>query len=467
MRKRIFNSMILKRMTTVLCMVGVLLGGCSSNTFTEKQQVNSTSTTIKNSQEEVQLTFWHSMGGAGGEGIEKMVADFNKENSGKIKVDVQYQGSYDEAINKLKSAQIGGGGANIVQIYDIGTRFMIDSGWVVPMQEFIDEDGWDVNQIEPNLAAYYTVENKLYSMPFNSSSPLLYYNKDAFKEVGLDPEKPPKTFDEIREYSEKLKKVNASGEVERYGFGMRIYGWFFEQFLCKQLTPFVNNGNGRDDIATAVEFDKNGGGERILKEWYSLVKDGVMPNWGKKDEDYLTAFASGKIAMTLASTASLTSYIKTVGDKFELGTGYFPGFDKNGKGGISIGGGSLWILDSGNDEINKAAWEFVKFMVSPEQQAYWNTKTGYFPITIAAYDEPMYKENVEKYPQFKTAVEQLRNSPVESRGALLSVFPESRQIVEDNIEKMLNDQLTPDQALSEMAKSINAAIENYNLVNQN
>jgi sn-glycerol 3-phosphate transport system substrate-binding protein len=429
-------------------------------------QSNSSNTTSKTSvDEEITLTFWHSMGGNGDIGINQMVEAFNNENQGKIKVDVQYQGSYDESINKLKSAQIGGAGANIVQIYDIGTRFMIDSGWVVPMEELINQDGWDKNQIEPNLAAYYTVENQLYSMPFNSSSPLLYYNKDAFREVGLDPETPPKTFEEIREYSEKLKKVSASGEVERYAFGMYTYGWFFEQLLCKQLTPFVNNGNGREAIATEVVFDTNGGGSTILNEWNALVKDGVMPNWGKSGEDYLAAFVSEKLVMTLASTASLTNFLGSVGDKFEIGTGYFPGFDANGAGGISTGGGSLWILDSEDEKVNQASWEFVKFMVSAKQQAYWNTQTGYFPITLGAYEEPVYKENVQKNPQFATAVEQLRNSSIDSRGALLSVFPESRQIVESNIEKMLLDEFTPDQALNQMAKEINSAIENYNLVN--
>ena len=103
--------------------------------------------------------------------MEYLVNKFNSENTMGIQVEAQYQGEYDDAINKLKSAQIGNMGADLVQIYDIGTRFMIDSGWVVPMQELIDADGWDKTQIEPNIAAYYTVGDTLYSMPFNSSTP--------------------------------------------------------------------------------------------------------------------------------------------------------------------------------------------------------------------------------------------------------------------------------------------------------
>ena len=103
------------------------------------------------------ITFWHSMGGVNGEAIDTLVKKFNDENKYGITVDAQYQGEYDDSLNKLKSAQIGNMGADLVQIYDIGTRFMIDSGWVIPMQELIDADGYDISQIEPNIAAYYTV----------------------------------------------------------------------------------------------------------------------------------------------------------------------------------------------------------------------------------------------------------------------------------------------------------------------
>ena len=131
------------------------------------------------------ISFWHSMGGVNGEALDTLVKQFNEENEYGITVDAQYQGEYDDSLNKLKSAQIGNMGADLVQVYEIGTRFMIDSGWIVPMQEMIDGDGYDLSQIEPNLAAYYTIDNELYSMPFNSSTPILYYNKDMFEKAGI------------------------------------------------------------------------------------------------------------------------------------------------------------------------------------------------------------------------------------------------------------------------------------------
>ena len=170
----------------------------------------------------------------------------------------QYQGEYDDAINKLKSAQIGNMGADLVQIYDLGTRFMIDSGWVVPMQDLIDAAGFDASQLEPNVLAYYTVDNKLYSMPFNSSTPILYYNKDMFEKAGI--EEVPTSLEGILAISDQLMSQGGAGEAISIG----IYGWFVEQWLCKQGLAFADNGNGREAAATAVEFDSNGGMLNIL-----------------------------------------------------------------------------------------------------------------------------------------------------------------------------------------------------------
>lgn len=405
------------------------------------------------------ITFWHSMGGVNGEAIDYLVNKFNTENTLGITVDSQYQGSYDDAINKLKSAQIGNMGADLVQIYDIGTRFMIDSGWVVPMQHLIDQDGWDLSQIEPNIAAYYTVDNTLYSMPFNSSTPILYYNKDMFEKAGIT--QVPESFAQMESIGQDLLEKGGAGEV----ISLAIYGWFFEQFTCKQQLNYVNNGNGREGMATAVEFDSNGAGVNTLTAWKSLYDKGFAPNVGRGGDAGLADFSSGKSAMTLGSTASLKQILNDVNGKFEVGTAYFPKVNDSDKGGVSIGGGSLWALNNGDAVKQQATWEFIKFLVSAESQAYWNAQTGYFPVTVAAHDEPVFQENIAKYPQFETAINQLHDSSPASAGALLSIFPEARQVVETEIENMLNSGSAPEDAVAKMADNINKAMEEYNLLN--
>ena len=265
------------------------------------------------------ITFWHSMGGVNGEAMTALVDKFNQENQYGITVEAVYQGSYDDAINKLKSAQIGNMGADLVQIYDIGTRFMIDSGWVVPMQQLIDAAGYDLSQIEPNIAAYYTTDAGLYSMPFNSSTPLLYYNKDMFDAAGIT--EVPTSLEQIAEVGDQLKEKAGTQEV----LAMSVYGWWFEQFLCKQGLEMVDNGNGRTAPATKVVFDENGGALNILNAWKKLYDEGYAPNVGRSGSDTATTdFTSGKAAMMLGSTASLKQVLQDTGDSFEVGTAYFP-----------------------------------------------------------------------------------------------------------------------------------------------
>ena len=407
-----------------------------------------------------EISFWHSMGGVNGQAIDTLVKKFNDENEYGIAVKAQYQGEYDDSLNKLKSAQIGNMGADLVQVYEIGSRFMIESGWITPMQQMIDADSYDLSQIEPNLAAYYTIDNQLYSMPFNSSTPIMYYNKEMFEKAGIT--EIPDSLEGIEAVGEKLLNEGGAGQVISLG----IYGWFFEQFIGKQGLEYANNGNGRTEAATAVAFDSNGAAANILTAWKSLYDKGYAPNVGKGGDAGLADFSAGKSAITLGSTASLKQILQDVNGKFEVGTAYFPKVKSTDEGGVSIGGASLWALNNNDAKKTRATWEFVKFLISPESQAYWNAQTGYFPVTTAAQEEPVFKENVEKYPQFQTAIDQLHDSSPKYVGALLSVFPEARATVESEIENLLNGNADVKTAVKNMADAINKSIEEYNLVNQ-
>ena len=304
------------------------------------------------------------------------------------------------------------------------------------------------------------VDNQLYSMPFNSSTPIMYYNKEMFEKAGIT--EIPDSLEGIEAVGEKLLNEGGAGQVISLG----IYGWFFEQFIGKQGLEYANNGNGRTEAATAVAFDSNGAAANILTAWKSLYDKGYAPNVGKGGDAGLADFSAGKSAITLGSTASLKQILQDVNGKFEVGTAYFPKVKSTDEGGVSIGGASLWALNNNDAKKTRATWEFVKFLISPESQAYWNAQTGYFPVTTAAQEEPVFKENVEKYPQFQTAIDQLHDSSPKYVGALLSVFPEARATVESEIENLLNGNADVKTAVKNMADAINKSIEEYNLVNQ-
>jgi sn-glycerol 3-phosphate transport system substrate-binding protein len=300
-------------------------------------------------------------------------------------------------------------------------------------------------------------------MPFNTSTPILYYNKTMFKEAGLDPESPPRTFEDLTTAAQKLTTRDANGTVTRPGLSVAIYGWFFEQFLAEQNAPYTNNGNGRDSLTTGVSFNSPQG-EKTLTWWSGMVKEGTASNMGRKTADTLKAFIAGQTAMTIDSTGNLGDIMDGVNGKFDVGTGFMPHPSDAKDGGVIIGGASLWMLAGHSDPEEKASWEFIKFMTAAKQQAFWHIKTGYFPVTKAAYDDPDLKKYEEKYPQFKVAIEQLHNTPINrnTQGGLLGVFTQSRQEIESAIEQVLNGQSTPHDALQKAADTVNGAIERYN-----
>lgn len=417
--------------------------------------------TTADSGKPVKIVFWYSVGGKVAETTKTLVDQFNQSHPD-IQVEAVYQGSYDDALNKLKQSIQSKSTPNVMQVYDIGTRFMIDSKAVVPVQKWIDADKLDTSTFEPNILAYYTVNNQLYSMPFNTSTPILYYNKDMFKAAGLDPENPPKTFDEVTAAADKLTVRDASGTVTRPGITLAIYGWFFEQFLAEQNALFANNGNGRDGVSSAVAYTSPQG-EQILNWWNDMVKAGTCGNVGRKTSDSQKAFIAGQTAMTLDSTGVLPDIIDGVNGKFQVGTAFMPR-PTGADGGVIIGGGSLWLMGNHSEAEEKAAWEFIKFMAAPKQQAYWHIHTGYFPITKLAYNEEDLKKHHEKYPQFKVAIDQLHSSPINraTQGALLGVFTQARQEIETAIEQVLNGQATAADALAKSAETVNAAIARYN-----
>src|SRR5437899_9385267 len=221
---------------------------------------------------------------------------------------------------------------------------MYDSGQVVPMQVFIDRNKFNTSDFEPAVINYYKYQDKLQSMPFNASAPILYFNKDAFKEVGLDPAKPPVTFTEITEAAKKLTKKDASGATVRFGFGPSIYGWLFEQLMATSGALYADNGNGRDDRATKVVYN-NAAGKAILDRWKAGIDGGYFYNPGQDNAGATTAFQSGKTAMYLESSAALRGHINTA--KLKVGTALFARPDSRPKdGGNIIGGASLYIMKS-------------------------------------------------------------------------------------------------------------------------
>ena len=404
-----------------------------------------------------EITFWHAMGGVNGEATEALVKAFN-ESQNEIVVKSEYQGTYDDMITKLKATMQSGGMPDVCQMYDIGTKFMSDSGYAIPVEDMFASTNFDSSSVMDIITSYYTVDGKQMAMPFNVSTPMLYYNKDVFKAAGLDPETPPKNFDEVMEYS---KKIVESGAAP-VGYAQAIYGWFFEQQIAGQGKYYANNENGRKEAATAVDFDQNGAGLKIFETWKNLLDSGYAANYGSTTADTQTAFFSGQAAIIVESTAILKNATNSC--DFEVGTGYFPKIEDNAEGGVIIGGASLWMMDNKDEAKKNAAWKFVEYSTTPEAQANWSMSTGYFAINPAAYETPDMKAFLEENPNFLTAINQLKDTPVNgyTAGVLSGVATESRTLFNEAMEKTYNGTYTPHHAIDFLAESVNSAIENYN-----
>ena len=404
------------------------------------------------------IIFWHAMGGNFQPTLNKIVEEYNKSQD-KVEVEALYQGSYQEALNKFKSVQGTDKAPALIQLNEISTEYMYNSGAITPMQEFVKKDNYDLTKLEDTLINYYTINGTLYSMPFNSSASILLYNKDAFKEVGLDPEKAPKSYKELAEAAKKLTKG-----TERYGFAMIMDAWFIEQLLANENTLYVNEENGRAGKSpTAVAY--NGEKIKTIFNWLNdMYRDNTATSYGKEYQNTRAAFLSGKVSMYIDSSAGIQQLTELA--NFEIGSAYVP--SESGEfTGIPIGGASLWMTNSVSDEKQAAAWDFVKYAVSKESQALWASSTGYYSVNKEAYDLDLLKKDLEKTPQKLVAVNEIKDTQktAATSGAIVGVFPELRKVMTDSMEKVYVGKEKIDKIIDKMVKESDRIVKRYNRLN--
>ena len=330
-------------------------------------------------QAEIKIKFWHAMSGGRIDLLKGMADDFNKTHSG-ITVESQYIGSYNETLNKTIAAVKAGAPPHIFQLYEVGTRGMIDGGMIMPIGNIAKPGEVDWSDYVDAVMSYYKINGKVYSMPFNSSTPILFYNKTLFKKAGLDVNKPPDTWNLVREMG---KKIMDSGAAEA-GITWNMHSWYFEQWHAVQNALLADKGNGREGRAGKVIFDESAG-VNIVKWWTGLEKDKIYLNVGRGWSNHRKAFISGQAAMMISSTSDVTQMTKAFNEKgWGLGTGFFPRPDAVPRQGVVIGGGTLWLTKDHPKAELQAAWEFLKWISMPEQQVTWHKGTGYFPIRKSA-----------------------------------------------------------------------------------
>ena len=414
----------------------------------------------------VQIEIWHSEPAANEDTLKRMVDRFNASQD-EVRVRPVYQGSPDDVMTKLMASTGSGRVPAIVFTTEPFIQRLIDSGSVTPVQDFVDRENYDLSDLDERAVQSYSLQGKLWGMPFCVDIPLLYYNKLVFEEVGLDPERPPQTLEELRQYSQEILKRDASGNVERSGVSIAVTLWT-EQIFAQQGDLLVDMINGHDGRTTKVLFD-NDTGRRFFQWWHDMVDEGLAFNVGRNPSgaDNYLAVASGRAAMTFGYAGALRSLVNALEEGMEgieIGVGPVPGF-ADGTGSTLLLGHGLWILNLRPQEEQEAAWKFIRWLMEPEQQAEWFAGSGLLPVSRSSLELPAAREVVAQYPLFETALELYLGVPANpaSLGAILGPFPEVREAIEDGAEQMLVGGRDPIEALQDAAERANQAIEKYNV----
>jgi len=413
----------------------------------------------------VTIDFWHSEPAAVQDTLDRLISRFNSSQS-EVRVRLSYQGTLDEQVAKLLASLGSGQVPAIAFLAEVDTQKMIDSGAVVPMQDFIDREGYDLSDLDETSIQMYTLQGELQAMPVGAGFPLLYYNKVTFREVGLDPERPPQDLEELRQYSEKILKQDAAGNVVRSGIAIDIKEWI-EHMLAEHDEFFVDNSNGYDGRATKVLFN-NDTGQWYFQWWHDMVDEGLAFNVGRNPSwaDGLMAIASGRAAMTFSYVSVLSSVMDVIEagvEGVEIGVAALPGVPGS-TGASLLGQRVIWIYNQRPEEEQEAAWKLIKWLMEPEQQAEWFAGTGYLPVNLSAIDQPAVKDVVAKYPAYQVALDLYLNSPMTPATLfpVLGPYWQVREAIYQGVERMLSGAQDPDQALEDAEAEANQIIEEYN-----
>lgn len=413
---------------------------------------------------QVEIQWWHSMGGALGEWVNDLAKDFNASQT-QYKVVPTFKGSYDESMTAAIAAFRSGNAPHILQVFEVGTATMMASkGAIVPVGQIMKDAGVSFNPAAyvPAVAGYYTAPNgQMLSFPFNSSTPVFHYNKDAFKAAGLDPNNPPKTWPEVALAAGKLK---ASGH--KCPFTTSWVSWTqLESFSAWHNTEFASKGNGMRGIDARLTFNSPLH-VRHIENLANMAKTGLFVYKGRGNAADAT-FVSGECAMTTGSSALYGNIKRNA--KFESGIStlpYYPDVPGAPQNTV-IGGASLWVMAGKKPEEYKGVAQFFAHLSKPEEAAKSHQRTGYLPVTIASFEltdkSGFYKQN----PGTDVSVTQMiRKTTDKSRGIRLGNFVQIRTINDEELEQVWAGRKSAKDALDSAVRRGNEQLERFQKANQ-
>ncbi|WP_455478645.1 sn-glycerol-3-phosphate ABC transporter substrate-binding protein UgpB [Bartonella sp. B10] len=417
---------------------------------------------------QTEISFWHSMSGELGKQTVSLISDFNASQS-EYKIVPSFRGEYEEGMISLIAAFRGNQHPVLVQIYEIGTGTMMAAkSAVYPIYQLMADtkQEFDTEDYLPAISGYYSdIHGRMLSMPFNASTPILYYNKDIFRKAGLDPEQPPKTWQDIEDFSKKI----LSSKAANCGFTMAYASqWIgIENFSALHNIPFGTKENGFVGLDSELTFN----GPLQVRMWTDLKKwsdQGIFRYGGPSGAlDATPMFMAQNCAIFMQSSGSLTGIVSEA--KFDVGFGMLPYYsDIEGAPQNSIiGGASIWALRGHTPKEYAGAAAFLKFLSEADNQAKWHQKTGYLPITKSAYKLSKEQHFYDKNPGADIAIKQIDlNLPtINSKGIRFGNLPQIRSLLDQEFEAVLSGSKTPSNGLDETVQRGNKLLREFEKVN--
>jgi len=413
---------------------------------------------------QTQIQWWHSMSGPLGEWVNDLAKEYNASQKDYVVVPT-YKGSYPESFTAAMAAFRAGNAPDILQVYEVGTATMMAAkGAVKPVGEVMTGGGakFDPKVYIPAVAGYYTAPNgQMLSFPFNSSTTIFYYNKDAFKAAGIDPNQPPKTWPEVALAAAKLK---ASGH--KCPFTTSWISWTqLESFSTWHNTLFAtqNNGFGGTGARLAINSPLH---VRHFENLANMAKQGLFVYKGRDNKADVT-FPSGECAMMTGSSGLYARVSKEA--KFAYGIStlpYYPDVPGAPQNTI-IGGASLWVMNGKKPETYKGVASFFNYLSKPDVQSASHKRTGYLPITTAAFELTEKSGFYKEKPGTDVAVTQMiRKTTDKSRGIRLGNFNQIRQIIDEETEQIWTGKKGAKEALDAAIQRGNDQLDRFQKANK-
>ena len=408
-----------------------------------------------------QIEFWYAFSDAPRSGwIEDRITEFNEqlESEGRnFEVVSERQGSYREALEAAALAARQGNPPHLAQLFEIGSQLAVDSGIFTPIGEV--GDGIDLSDYIEPVINYYTIDGSVNSIPFNSSSPILYGNQELMDEAGIT--EMPETFGEVLAACEAIEASSVSASCLTFP----LHGWFFEQWIAEQGANLVNNDNGRAERATESLLDSEA--SLAIGEFMKALADGGYYSYTGTLEDWTGSeaiFGNQEAVFFITSTAdagNITSNAEENG--FTVTTGLLPIPDDAERNGVVIGGASLWLLGGHPDEELEVARDFALYMTNTENMVSWHKLTGYYPVRNSSVEVLEQEGWFDENPNFTVAFDQLLETipNTATGGALSGSFLDMRTIVGEALQKIYNGAEVED-AMSEAKATADARIAEYN-----